>query len=319
MRGIMTGLYGKANAVINEVKKAVVGKEDIIELVMTAIVANGHILVEDVPGVGKTTMAVAFYKAMGIEEKRVQFTPDIMPSDLTGFSMYQKESGQFVYQPGLLMCNLFLADEINRTSPKTQSALLEVMEERKITVDGVSRVPGEPFIVMATQNPEGSAGTQLLPESQLDRFMICMNVGYPTVEEEAEILKRRQNGTLTEQVHEITKTEDILAMQEEARQVFMKDEVLTFIAKLAEATRNHEMLTAGISPRGTVALASMSRARAWMNGRAYVIPQDVLDVFFPVARHRVQLTLKAKVGNVTINQVLDQIVSSVETPVIRKK
>ncbi len=319
MRGIMTGLYGKANAVINEVKKAVVGKEDIIELVMTAIVANGHILVEDVPGVGKTTMAVAFSKAMGIEEKRVQFTPDIMPSDLTGFSMYQKESGQFVYQPGLLMCNLFLADEINRTSPKTQSALLEVMEERKITVDGVSRVPGEPFIVMATQNPEGSAGTQLLPESQLDRFMICMNVGYPTVEEEAEILKRRQNGTLTEQVHEITKTEDILAMQEEARQVFMKDEVLTFIAKLAEATRNHEMLTAGISPRGTVALASMSRARAWMNGRAYVIPQDVLDVFFPVARHRVQLTLKAKVGNVTINQVLDQIVSSVETPVIRKK
>lgn len=315
----MTGLYGKAKAVMNEVKKVVVGKEDVIELIMTAIIANGHILVEDVPGVGKTTMAVAFSKAMGIKEKRVQFTPDIMPSDLTGFSVYQKESGQFIYQPGMLMCNLFLADEINRTSPKTQSALLEVMEERKITVDGVTREPGKPFIVIATQNPEGSAGTQLLPESQLDRFMICMSIGYPTVDEETEILRRRQSGNPTEFVESVLEIDQILAMQEEACQVYVQDEVLTYIAKLAEATRKNEMLSSGISPRGTVALAAMSRANAWMKGRNYVIPNDVLDIFFPVAHHRVQLTLKAKVGNVTINQVLEQVISSVEAPVIRKK
>ncbi|MCR5738028.1 MAG: MoxR family ATPase [Eubacterium sp.] len=315
----MSELSKNANAVINEVKKVVVGKEDVIELIMTAILANGHILMEDVPGVGKTTMAVAFSKAMGIEEKRVQFTPDIMPSDLTGFSMYQKETGQFKYQPGLLMCNLFLADEINRTSPKTQSALLEVMEERKITVDGVSRVPGNPFIVIATQNPEGSAGTQLLPESQLDRFMVCMNIGYPTVEEEAEIIKRRQSGNPTEDVEAVIRADQILEMQKEVKQVFMNDEVLKYIARLAEATRNNDMLMAGISPRGTVALAAMSRANAWLKGRDYVIPQDVLDIFFPVARHRIRLTLKAKVGNVTLDQVLEQTVANVDVPVIRKK
>ena len=308
-----------AKAVMDEVKKVVVGKEDVIELVMSSIVANGHILVEDVPGVGKTTMAVAFSKAMGIQEKRVQFTPDIMPSDLTGFSMYDKATGQFVYQPGALMCNLFLADEINRTSPKTQSALLQVMEERKITVDGKTRIPGKPFIVMATQNPEGSAGTQLLPESQLDRFMICINMGYPTVEEEAEILKRRQENHTTEEVETVLEGSDILAMQEEARKIYMSDEIFTYIAKLAEATRNNNMVAMGISPRGTVALAAMSRAKAWLQGRDYVIPEDVHNIFFPVARHRIQRTLKAKVGNVTIEQILEQVFGAVEAPEIRKK
>ncbi|MCR5703334.1 MAG: MoxR family ATPase [Eubacterium sp.] len=308
-----------AKAVMDEVKKVVVGKEDVIELVMASIVANGHILVEDVPGVGKTTMAVAFSKAMGIQEKRVQFTPDIMPSDLTGFSMYDKATGQFVYQPGALMCNLFLADEINRTSPKTQSALLQVMEERKITVDGKTRIPGNPFIVMATQNPEGSAGTQLLPESQLDRFMICINMGYPTVEEEAEILKRRQENHTTEEVETVLEGSDILAMQEEARKIYMSDEIFTYIAKLAEATRNNNMVAMGISPRGTVALAAMSRAKAWLQGRDYVIPEDVHNIFFPVARHRIQRTLKAKVGNVTIEQILEQVFGAVEAPEIRKK
>ena len=191
----------KALAVINEVQKAVVGKNDVIEKIMAAIIAQGHILIEDMPGVGKTTMAKAFSKAMGIKDSRVQFTPDIMPSDLTGFSIYKKETGQFVYKPGALMCNMFLADEINRTSPKTQSALLEVMEERQITVDGITREMGNPFVVIATENPEGSAGTQMLPESQLDRFMICVNMGYPTVEEEMEILKRRQMGNPLEYVN----------------------------------------------------------------------------------------------------------------------
>ena len=208
----MSELYNGASAVIREVEKAVVGKSDIIVKIMAAIVAEGHILIEDMPGVGKTTMANAFSKAMGIMHNRVQFTPDVMPADLTGFSIYQKETGQFRYKPGALMCNMFLADEINRTSPKTQSALLEVMEERQITVDGVTRKIGNPFVVIATENPEGSAGTQLLPESQLDRFMICVSMGYPTVEEEVEILKRRQQGNPIEQVDNILTAEDIICI-----------------------------------------------------------------------------------------------------------
>ena len=181
-----------AQRVIDEVEKAVVGKRDVLTKIMTAILAGGHILIEDIPGTGKTTMALAFSKAMGLETRRVQFTPDVLPSDLTGFTVYQKETGKFVYQPGAVMCNLLLADEINRTSPKTQSALLEVMEEHQVTVDGVTRRTGDPFIVIATENPAGSAGTQLLPESQLDRFMICVSMGYPTVEEEMEIMRRSQ-------------------------------------------------------------------------------------------------------------------------------
>ena len=237
----MGELQNHAVEIIREVKKAVVGKDDVIEQIMTAIIGGGHILIEDMPGVGKTTMALAFSKAMGIQEKRVQFTPDVMPADLTGFSMYQKETGRFVYQPGAVMCNLFLADEINRTSPKTQSALLEVMEEGCVTVDGVTRSTGRPFVVIATENPEGSAGTQLLPESQLDRFMICIRMGYPTVEEEVEILKRRQMGNPVNEVQNVTGAEQILWMQEEASQVFIHDSVFEYIANLAKATREHEL------------------------------------------------------------------------------
>ena len=293
----MTRLYQGAAAVIAEVEKAVVGKKDVIEKIMTAIVAGGHILIEDTPGVGKTTMAMAFSKAMGIKEKRVQFTPDVMPADLTGFSMFQKETGQFVYQPGALMCNLFLADEINRTSPKTQSALLEVMEERHVTVDGVTRETGRPFIVIATENPKGSAGTQLLPESQLDRFMICVRMGYPTVEEEIEILKRRRSRNPIDEVDTIMNAEFLLMMQKEVSEVYMHDVVYDYIARLAKETREQELLTAGLSPRGTVALAAMSRARAWMQGRDYVLPEDVEEEFACVALHRIRLNTKAKVGH----------------------
>lgn len=315
----MTKLYEGARAVIHEVEKAVVGKGEVIEKIMTAIAAGGHILIEDMPGVGKTTMALAFSKAMGITEKRVQFTPDILPADLTGFSIYQKETGQFIYQPGALMCNLFLADEINRTSPKTQSALLEVMEERHVTVDGVTRETGRPFIVIATENPEGSAGTQLLPESQLDRFMICMRMGYPTVEEEVEILKRRKNGNPVDVVENILNADYILMMQEEVTEIFMHDVIYDYIARLAKSTREHELLSAGLSPRGTVALAAMSRAAAWLSGRNYVLPQDVREVFFCTARHRIRVNTKAKVGHVQPEDVLSQVLTQVKEPTIRKK
>ena len=205
----------KALAVINEVQKAVVGKNDVIEKIMAAIIAQGHILIEDMPGVGKTTMAKAFSKAMGIKDSRVQFTPDIMPSDLTGFSIYKKETGQFVYKPGALMCNMFLADEINRTSPKTQSALLEVMEERQITVDGITREMGKPFVVIATENPEGSAGTQMLPESQLDRFMIRTSLGYPDMESEIKMLAQGSVDMTTSGIEEQISVEELRKARED--------------------------------------------------------------------------------------------------------
>ena len=315
----MGELQNHAVEIIREVKKAVVGKDDVIEQIMTAIIGGGHILIEDMPGVGKTTMALAFSKAMGIQEKRVQFTPDVMPADLTGFSMYQKETGRFVYQPGAVMCNLFLADEINRTSPKTQSALLEVMEEGCVTVDGVTRSTGRPFGVIATENPEGSAGTQLLPESQLDRFMICIRMGYPTVEEEVEILKRRQMGNPVNEVQNVTGAEQILWMQEEASQVFIHDSVFEYIANLAKATREHELLTAGLSPRGTVALAAMGRARAWLKGRNYVLPGDIQTVFGSVALHRIRLNTKAKVGHARPEEILEQVLMQVKEPNVRKR
>ena len=315
----MGELQNHAVEIIREVKKAVVGKDDVIEQIMTAIIGGGHILIEDMPGVGKTTMALAFSKAMGIQEKRVQFTPDVMPADLTGFSMYQKETGRFVYQPGAVMCNLFLADEINRTSPKTQSALLEVMEEGCVTVDGVTRSTGRPFVVIATENPEGSAGTQLLPESQLDRFMICIRMGYPTVEEEVEILKRRQMGNPVNEVQNVTGAEQILWMQEEASQVFIHDSVFEYIANLAKATREHELLTAGLSPRGTVALAAMGRARAWLKGRNYVLPGDIQTVFGSVALHRIRLNTKAKVGHARPDEILEQVLMQVKEPNVRKR
>lgn len=315
----MGELQNHAVEIIREVKKAVVGKDDVIEQIMTAIIGGGHILIEDMPGVGKTTMALAFSKAMGIQEKRVQFTPDVMPADLTGFSMYQKETGRFVYQPGAVMCNLFLADEINRTSPKTQSALLEVMEEGCVTVDGVTRSTGRPFVVIATENPEGSAGTQLLPESQLDRFMICIRMGYPTVEEEVEILKRRQMGNPVNEVQNVTGAEQILWMKEEASQVFIHDSVFEYIANLAKATREHELLTAGLSPRGTVALAAMGRARAWLKGRNYVLPGDIQTVFGSVALHRIRLNTKAKVGHARPEEILEQVLMQVKEPNVRKR
>ena len=232
--------------VIDEVEKAVVGKRKILEKIMTAILAGGHILIEDIPGTGKTTMALAFSRAMRLKETRVQFTPDVLPADLTGFTIYQKETGQFVYQPGAVMCNILLADEINRTSPKTQSALLEVMEEKQVTVDGVTRQTGDPFIVIATENPVGSAGTQLLPESQLDRFMICVKMGYPSVEEEIEILRRVQSGEAVENIFPILERTVLLLLQKEVREVFVHERIYRYIAELAKATRENEWTELGI-------------------------------------------------------------------------
>lgn len=307
-----------AQHVIEEVEKAVVGKRDILTKIMTAILAGGHILIEDIPGTGKTTMALAFSKAMGLETRRVQFTPDVLPSDLTGFTIYQKETGKFVYQPGAVMCNLLLADEINRTSPKTQSALLEVMEERQVTVDGVTRRTGEPFIVIATENPAGSAGTQLLPESQLDRFMICVSMGYPTVEEEIEIMRRSQEDR-TAGIRPVLDAAGLTDMIQEARGVYIHERICRYIAELVKATRENEWTELGLSPRGTVALTAMAKACAYLKNRAYVIPADVEEVFPCVAAHRIVLNMKAKVAHVKVDETVRQIFENTEKPALKAR
>ena len=320
----MAGEERWAWQVIDEVEKAVVGKREILTKIMTAILAGGHILIEDIPGTGKTTMALAFSRAMGLEVKRVQFTPDVLPSDLTGFTVYQRETGQFVYQPGAVMCNLLLADEINRTSPKTQSALLEVMEEPQVTVDGVTRKTGNPFIVIATENPVGSAGTQLLPESQLDRFMICVSMGYPTLEEEVKILRRSQGSArsgerITDSVQPILDAPSLLRLRKNAGEVFVHELIYRYIAELAQATRENEWVELGLSPRGTVALTAMAKARAYLKERAFVIPADVADVFPSVASHRLILNMKAKVGHIRMDELIRQVIESVPQPSVKKR
>lgn len=309
----------EARKVLHEVEKAVIGKNDCVEKVMAAILAGGHILIDDIPGVGKTTMAMAFSKAMALEEKRMQFTPDVLPSDVTGFFMYRKETGKFTYMPGPVMSNLFLADEINRTSPKTQSALLEVMEEGRVTIDGHVLYVPEPFTVIATQNPAGSSGTQNLPESQLDRFMICISMGYPDIHEEINIIKNHYKQHPLEKISPVIDKETLVALQHKARQVFVHDAVYEYIGRLVTATREHAMLKLGISPRGTLALCRMAQGMAYLRDRDYVLPEDVAYVFPDVACHRMLLHSKAKVTQVQASDVAEDILSSVSKPVPRNK
>lgn len=309
----MDQYYNCAKAVIDEVKQVVTGKDECICKAFAAILAGGHILIEDVPGVGKTTLAIAFSKVMGLENHRVQFTPDVMPADILGFNMYQKETGTFTYHPGTIMCNLFLADEINRTSPKTQSALLEVMEEGKVTVDGVSRQVPKPFVVMATQNPKGSAGTQLLPESQLDRFMICMSMGYPDLNNEIEIARGKSVSGDAE-LKAIMNPDALAVLQEQVERIHVNDSIYAYIAKLMEATRENSYIELGVSPRGTIACVRMTKAWAFLHGRTYVIPEDVTDIFLDVAKHRIVLNTKARVTHITEDAVLNEILSAVRQP-----
>lgn len=304
---------------IQEIRKAVIGKDECIFKVMTAILAGGHILLEDIPGVGKTTMAMAFSRAMDLQQKRVQFTPDVLPADITGFSMYQKETGQFVYQPGAAMCNLLLADEINRTSPKTQSALLEVMEEGRVSVDGVSRPVPDPFIVIATENPFGSAGTQLLPESQVDRFMICISMGYPDIRSEIQIAKENVSHSAGRDVQPVMRAAELLEMRKLVEGLFVHDVLYQYIAKLVQATRNHPLIDLGLSPRGTISITRMAKARAFLMGRTYVIPEDITEVYLDVSCHRIRLNSRARMNHADAESVLREILTQTPRPTVRRK
>ena len=253
---------------------------------LLAILARGHILLEDIPGVGKTTMALAFSKALALQYNRVQFTPDVMPSDITGFSLFNKLSGKMEYQPGAVLCNLFLADELNRATSRTQSALLEAMEEGQVTVDGTAHPVPQPFLVIATQNPAGASGTQLLPDSQLDRFMVRLSIGYPTASDEADMVRRKQSGNPLERVEQVLDLDGLNALRAQADAVHVSDPVLDYIVRLVGATREHPMLLQGASPRATLAVTAMAKAAALVLGRDYVNPEDVRTVFSDVVSHR---------------------------------
>lgn len=299
---------------MDEVKKVIVGKDECIEKVMAAILAGGNVLLEDVPGVGKTEMALAFSRAFGLQSNRIQFTPDVMPADITGFSMYRKETGKFVYYPGAVMCNLLLADEINRTSPKTQSALLEVMEEGCVTVDGVTRQVPRPFIVLATQNPVGASGTQRLPEAQMDRFLICISMGYPSVEDEVALLKSRHGSRPLDCVESAADAGELLRMQEETERIFIHETIYRYMVALADASRRHGFLELGLSPRGTLALSRMARAYAFLRNRDYVVPEDVRLAMPDVGLHRIRLNRKAKLNDRTAAELLAEIMDRVPEP-----
>ena len=300
--------------ILHEVRKAVVGKDAVLEKILMTILSGGHVLLDDVPGTGKTTTALAFSRALGLQYGRIQFTPDVLPSDIVGFSLYHRDTGAFTYQPGAVMTNLLLADEINRTSSKTQSALLEVMEERQVTVDGVTRPLPAPFVVIATQNPVGSAGTQLLPQAQLDRFMVRLAMGYPDFASQVNILRDRHDGDPLDAVSTVSSAEALLAMQAQARAVHTADDLLAYITRLAEASRSHPLVTLGISPRGALAVCRMCRSRAFMAGRDYVLPDDVADIFADVCAHRLILSPKARITGASAADVLTELLETVPRP-----
>lgn len=305
--------------IVQEVKKAFMGKDDVIARVLTAIYAGGHVLLEDCPGVGKTTLALAFSRALALDFKRIQFTTDTLPSDITGFTMYNRQTDKFEYREGAVQCNLLLADEINRTSPKTQSALLEAMEERSVTVDGETHPLPNPFICIATQNPVGAAGTQALPESQLDRFMVRLSIGYPSSEDQVNILKAKKYADPLDQIRPLVTAEHICEVQNYLSALRISDELLYYITHLCEATRTNQMVDLGISPRGVLALTQMAKAQAVLKGRSFVVPEDVQDIFIDVCAHRLILKPQARVQGITERSVLEGILKEVYPPASPKR
>jgi len=300
-----------------EISKVIKGKGEAVQLILTALLAQGHVLIEDVPGVGKTTLAMALGKATGLSFRRAQFTPDVMASDITGFTMFNREENRFEYRSGLVMTNILLADEINRTSPKTQSALLEAMEEKRVTVDGVVHQLPEPFIVIATQNSQGYVGTFPLPEAQLDRFMIKISMGYPTVEEETGILLDRLGENPANEVRPVMTAEQLSACIAEVQQVNFAESLCRYVAELSAATRAHGGVELGVSPRASLAIMQASRAYAYLDGRDYVVPEDIVRLMIPVFSHRIVLRQEMKMRRMDVTTVLQDAVSAVTPPVRR--
>ena len=293
-----------AQQIMGEVRKAVVGKDRVLLWSLATILARGHILMEDIPGVGKTTLALAFSRALGLTYGRVQFTPDVLPSDVTGYSVYNKETGSMTYQPGAVLCNLFLADELNRATSRTQSALLEAMEEGQVTVDGQTHPIPQPFTVIATQNPVGAAGTQLLPDSQMDRFTIRLSMGYPSPKDERDMILRRQEGNPLLQIRPVLSLGQLTELQDQAAGVYIQAELVDYVVRLAGATRSHPAILRGASPRATLSVTAMAKSIAFLNGRDYVIPSDIQTVFCETVAHRLLLEPSAEARGRTGSRAL---------------
>ena len=301
--------------IIAELRKAIQGKDQVLVWMLMTILSNGNILLEDIPGVGKTNMALAFSRALGLDYGRVQFNPDVLPSDITGYSVYDKQSGKMIYQKGAILCNLFLADELNRATSRTQSALLEAMEEGQVTVDGVTHPLPRPFTVIATQNPTGAAGTQLLPDSQMDRFTVRLSVGYPKAKDELNMVMARQGGVNPlDQVNQVVNRTELAAMQDAVSRVYIKDTVVNYVVSLVSQTRNHPQIQRGASPRATLAVVSMAKAAALMNGRDYVLPEDVQTVFAGTVAHRLLLSADAQAQGQREEQLLTELLSQIRAP-----
>ena len=309
----------RCEQVITEVRKAFVGDQRIVRQVLIALLAGGHVLLEDIPGVGKTTLAVAFSDVLGLGCNRIQFTPDVMPSDVVGFTMPNQVTKELEYRPGAAFCNFLLADEINRASARSQSALLEAMQEHAVTVDGVTHVLPAPFFVLATQNPTGSAGTQLLPDSQTDRFIMRLSIGYPKIEDEMDLLMRKHGSYNEEPLKEVATAADILDMQAQVSQVYVHEALYRYILRLIHATRNHEAIRQGASPRCTVALTSLSQACAYVNGRDYVLPKDVAEVYLDCTAHRMILTPGAEREKISAQKLLGDILDTTPAPRLKVK
>ena len=307
---------GKAKQIVREISKAIVGKDEVLIKVLLAVIAGGHILMEDIPGVGKTTMAVSLSKALGLDYNRVQFTPAVLPSDITGFSIYDKNTGEMRYQKGAVLCNLFLADELNRATSRTQSALLQAMEEGEITVDNNTYPLPQPFVVIATQNPTGAKGTQMLPDSQMDRFMLRLSMGYPAHEDEIEMIRRKQQGMSPEDVSQVVSREEMQQIRREAESVFIKESIIEYIVSLCEKTRSDPRILQGASPRASLALTSLAKATAWIQGRDYVLPRDVRFVFSDCIEHRI-IWAPELAQSAARFTVLGEIYDSVPAPSIR--
>ena len=307
---------GSAKQIVYEVSKVIVGKDEVIIKMLLAILARGHILMEDIPGVGKTTMAVAFSRALGLDYNRVQFTPDVLPSDITGYSIYDKNTGKMNYQRGAILCNLFLADELNRATSRTQSALLQAMEEGEVTVDNVTYPVPRPFMVIATQNPIGAKGTQMLPDSQLDRFMIRLTMGYPDPEAEAEMIRRKQQGISLEQVQQVVSREELIGLCVETEHVYIKDSLIDYIVKLCTVTRGDSRILQGASPRAAISLTSLAKAAAWIQGRDYVVPSDIRFVFADAIQHRL-IWASDNLSYRRQRSVVDELFASVRAPELR--
>ena len=306
----------QAQRIIAQVRQVIVGKDQALLWVLAVMLAKGHILLEDIPGVGKTTMAVAFSNVLGLSCGRVQFTPDVLPSDITGYSIPDKLTGALTYQPGAVLCNLFLADELNRATSRTQSALLEAMEEGQVTVDGVAHKLPRPFTVIATQNPTGAAGTQLLPDSQLDRFTIRMSLGYPNMADEKAMLLKRQGANPMDKLTKLLGTGELTLLQEMVAATFVSEEIADYVVRLIDATRHHPDILRGASPRATLSVVSVAKAVAQLRGRDYVVPGDVQEVFLKTVAHRLLLTPKAE-ETADVRHLLKDILHQTPAPAAR--